>query len=163
MGRSSLRAHLALLLVALIGLGLAACRGASGVETPAADRAAPVATTPGLLPTPTLAAPGSEPAAATDPLHPPTPVVLPSATPLGAPAEAPDEAAVASGAEAEALPSAAGEAAAGQTAQALPTVALPPDATAPIWRCSWPSLAWGWPPVAARAALRRRPPTAPHR
>lgn len=132
MARSSRRDYLALL-VALVGLGLAACRGASGGETPAADRAAPVATTPGLLPTPTLAAPGSETAAITaDPLRPPTPVVLPSATPLGAPAEAPDEAAAAGGIEATAPPSAAGEAvAAGQTAQVLPTVALPPDATGP--------------------------------
>ena len=63
MGRSSRRALLALLLVALIGLGSAACRGATGSETPVADRAAPVATPPGLLPTPTLAAPGSETAA----------------------------------------------------------------------------------------------------
>ncbi|MBP8949837.1 MAG: hypothetical protein KBG73_13435, partial [Candidatus Promineofilum sp.] len=131
MGRSSRRALLALLLVALIGLGSAACRGATGSETPVADRAAPVATPPGLLPTPTLAAPGSEPAAATDPLHPPTPVVLPSATPLGAPADAPDEAALAGGAEATASPSAGEAVAEGQTAQVLPTVALPPDATAP--------------------------------
>ena len=129
MARSSRRARLALLLVIVMGLWSAACRGATGVGTPVADRAAPVGVTPGLLPTPTLAAPGSQPPAVTlDPLHPPTPVVLPSATPLGAPAEAPDEAAIAAGQEATATP---GEAATGQTAQPVPAVTLPPDATAP--------------------------------
>ena len=129
MAHSSRRARLALLLVVVMGLWSAACRGATGVGTPVADRAAPVGVTPGLLPTPTLAAPGSQPPAVTlDPLHPPTPVVLPSATPLGAPAEAPDEAAIAAGQEATATP---GEAATGQTAQPVPAVTLPPDATAP--------------------------------
>ena len=57
--RSSRRALPALLIV-IVGLGLAACRGTSGGETPGegtpvADRVAPVEATPALLPTPTLA------------------------------------------------------------------------------------------------------------
>ncbi len=138
MARSSRRALPALLIV-ILGLGLAACRGASGVATPVTERAVGVeataaATTSALRPTPTLAAGSGVTVSGTaDPLRPPTPVVLPSATPLGAPAEAPDEAAVAAGADATtAIPGEALDIAAeGQTADPLPTVALPPDATAP--------------------------------
>ena len=131
--RSNRRAHPALLLIVIAGLALAACRGASGVETPVTERAVVAEATPDLLPTPTLAAPGSQPAAGgtADPLRPPTPVVLPSATPLGAPADAPDEAAVAAGAgETTAVPGEALDLAAAGLAAPLPTVALPPDATA---------------------------------
>lgn len=135
MGRSSRRALPALLLVVVVGLWLAACRGAAGGVTPVAERAVPVEATAALQPTPTLAAPGDDQAAPIegDPLRPPTPVVLPSATPLGAPAEAPDEAAAAVGADGTApLPGEALElAAGGQTTAPLPTVPLPPDATAP--------------------------------
>ena len=134
MAHSSHRARPALLIL-IFGLWLAACRGATGGTTPVAERAVPVETTSALQPTPTLAAPGDEPAAPTegDPLRPPTPVVLPSATPLGAPAEAPDEAAAAAGADGTApIPGEALDLAAGsQTAAPRPTVPLPPDATAP--------------------------------
>ena len=134
MAHSSHRARPALLIL-IFGLWLAACRGATGGATPVAERAVPVETTSALQPTPTLAAPGDEPAAPTegDPLRPPTPVVLPSATPLGAPAEAPDEAAAAAGADGTApIPGEALDLAAGsQTAAPRPTVPLPPDATAP--------------------------------
>ena len=139
MAHSSRRATPALLLIVVAGLWLAACRGAAGVETPVANRAVVAeatggAATPALRPTPTLAAPGggSLPAGTADPLRPPTPVVLHSATPLGAPVEAPDEAAAAAGAgETTTMPGEALDlAATGQTAAPLPTVALPPDATA---------------------------------
>ena len=134
MAHSSHRARPALLIL-IFGLWLAACRGATGGTTPVAERAVPVETTSALQPTPTLAAPGDEPAVPTegDPLRPPTPVVLPSATPLGAPAEAPDEAAAAAGADGTApIPGEALDLAAGsQTAAPRPTVPLPPDATAP--------------------------------
>lgn len=58
------------LIAALLAVG---CRGQTSTE-PTAQVPSDV---PGLLPTPTLAAPGS-----VDPLRPPTPIVMPSPTPL---------------------------------------------------------------------------------
>ena len=109
-----------------------ACRGTETAATPA-DRAQSVAgATTALLPTPTLASgqsQGDAPAVAAtaDPLRPPTPIVMPSATPLGAPEGQPDEAILAAG-----TPEVnTGEVAGVEAAPPLPTVALPPDATAP--------------------------------
>lgn len=73
---------LALFGLLILTLFVASCGG----NEPAARAPIAADVTPDLLPTPTLAAPGS-----TDPLKPPTPIVLPSPTPWGATDEAPAE------------------------------------------------------------------------
>ena len=122
----------ALFLMAAI-VGAAACRGAEPVET-TAERLQPVTeTTSALLPTPTLAAgapAGGSLAATADPLRPPTPIVLPSATPLGAPEALPDESLLAAGTpEANTADTAAVAGVASPPPS--PAITLPPDATAP--------------------------------
>ncbi|HOU40051.1 MAG TPA: transglycosylase SLT domain-containing protein [Promineifilum sp.] len=113
-------------LVAVL-VGAVACRGTEAVETPT-GRAQPVTgANAALLPTPTLAA--GVLAATVDPLRPPTPIVLPSATPLGAPEGQPDEAILAAGTPAASTADTAEVA--GETIPPQPTVALPPGATAP--------------------------------
>lgn len=106
-----------------VGLALAACGGASPVENAPGRAVATVSVAEAMLPTPTLAVPLSTGAAATpDPLRPPTPVVMPSATPAtGAPAPpAADNAPVETAGEAQVPP---------PTVAPTPTVTLPPDAT----------------------------------
>ena len=65
------------LAIALFGGVLAGCGPDSTANVPA-ERSSITESGPQLLPTPTLAVPGS-----IDPLRPPTPVVMPSATPAG--------------------------------------------------------------------------------
>lgn len=125
--RSPGRAALAWLLALLIGGLLAGCGGSANTPSGGEDRAgeavavAPTEPAATLLPTPTLAAPSAGVTA--DPLRPPTPVVLPSATPLGNPVATPDE----SPGDAASPADVAVEA----EVEIIPTVALPPDATAP--------------------------------
>ena len=101
------------LLVGGLALWLVACGGGGEPAAPTAERLAAIETAPTLLPTPTLAGP-----IVADPLRPPTPVILPSATPPGASGPAPELAAPTADAATIA-----------EVAQPLPTAALPPDAT----------------------------------
>ncbi len=106
-----------LLLVAMLGAALIGCGSGeppAAATSPAAERSA---TAPALLPTPTLAAPGS-----VDPLRPPTPQVMSSPTPAS---DMPTAEPVATG-EATTLDPASGEA---TETQPTATPALPPDAT----------------------------------
>ncbi len=103
----------AILLIGALVLLLVDCGGGGEPAAPTAERSVTVETGPTLLPTPTLAGPTT-----VDPLRPPTPVVLPSATPPGSTGATPEMAAPTADAAAIA-----------EVAQPLPTAALPPDAT----------------------------------
>ena len=120
-----------LLLFAALVLALAACNRAPAagvVDTGRAGATADVAA--GLLPTPTLAAPGlttgDMPVATPDVLRPPTPVVLPSATPAGATAASE----IATAPDSDTSIEVAGQSGVPSSAVApAPTVSLPPDAS----------------------------------
>lgn len=104
------------LLALIVAIFITGCRAQDPAEPATQPQATPLIDTPAILPTPTLAAPGS-----VDPLRPPTPIVMASPTPLASDIiELPTDSASSN------LDSMTGT---GADVQPTPTVALPEGAT----------------------------------